>query len=142
MLNKTIIFTIVKLSITMTVSIVSSNLQISQVNTNTFNPFHWFTTLPLRLCFHPWFCFGLQGVYRINRLKGSKVKKPQDKCCPFPPVAEGWLMGSKPFIRYLYKGEECIFLSFYRPKRIIFLENLGFPCPPLPHNINFRSCHK
>ena len=38
-LNKTIIFTIVKLSITMTVCMFSSNLQISQVNANTLTHF-------------------------------------------------------------------------------------------------------
>ena len=62
-LNKTIIFTIVKLSITMT---VSSNLQISQVNTIPFNPFHWITTLQLCLCSHPWFWFDPRGVHGIR----------------------------------------------------------------------------
>ena len=62
----------------MTVSMFSSNLQISQVNTNPFNPFHLFMTLPLCLFLHLWFCFDLQWVYGI-RVKRNLSEKALGK---------------------------------------------------------------
>ena len=64
---------------------VSSNLQISKVNTIPINPFHWITTWQLCLCSHPWFAMIHKGFMGLG-LKGTKEKKHQEKCCPFPPV--------------------------------------------------------
>ena len=85
MLNKTIIFAIVKLSITLTVSMFSSNLQISQVNTNPLTYFNGLWPchcIFVRICDFALIRKGFMGF----GLKGTKEKKPQEKCCSFLPV--------------------------------------------------------
>ena len=115
----------------------SSNLQISQGNTN---PLTHFTGLRpchcifVHICDFALICKGFMGL----GLKGTKVKKPQEKCCPFPPVY--LVHGSRDRLSSpinwskieILIGSACWFWKSIGQILSCCFKTMGMICSPLP----------